>query len=243
MAAGPARWTDRLRARPELIAIPTAVAFLVFTVLYDWATEPGLSTPFTFLGALLVALVLGPPGENLGPIFPITWVSAWVTFFVVLWLLRTRTELGTVRAVLVAATVPFGATGVFEISYQLMGSVLQPWAFHAVYAWWVLWTAIGFTGIGYFRFGRAVWVLLTGYLGGFLAWGATGFDQVEWGPPATHPLAYGFNIPLKIAAFVLFGLVVHYGTAVTGSTRGHRATGSLPLVPWTASSSPVDPAE
>lgn len=202
-----------LQKRPELTLVLSAAIFASYIVAYSLTHFHSL-TPIRTLGAgYLAALFGGPTAEGQGPVFPVTWVASILSFGVALVLLRARTPLDWKRSVLISGSIPFAATGSFEITYQASGSILQPWAFHALYPFWILWTSIGLVGVGYFAPGRYFWLTFVSFLTGFLAWDLSGFSQVEWGPPSSYPIAYAFNIPLKIAAFALFLLLLHYGTA------------------------------
>jgi len=142
-----------------------------------------------------------------GGIFPFTWSASWVTF-VIAWVAGVRwTSLGRWRSLVVAASLPFGATGAFEIVYQFTGAEVQPWGFQmSAFSWIsiVLWTAVAATSLPYWRVTWDFGVLVALFAGGFIGWAALGYPQITWGAISQEPLAYGFNIALKGGAFLLF---------------------------------------
>jgi len=107
---------------------------------------------------------------------------------------------------MVAASIPFGATGLFEILFQAIGVAVHfTWG---LYDWFalLLWTAIGITGVPFWKITRLFWLSMALFAGGFSAWMLVGFPQVTSGTIGSVPVAYGFNIALKVMAFVLFVL-------------------------------------
>ncbi|MCI4331019.1 MAG: hypothetical protein L3K19_04145, partial [Thermoplasmata archaeon] len=201
------------RGRPELLLGITLLGFLAVNLV------PGPSSVGLFARSFTWALLTGPAGGGQGPIFPVTWTCAWLSFALALLYLRRGTSLGWLRALAVAAGVPFGATGVFEIAYQITGVLVQPVPFaHAPlqWAWLASWTSLGAVTLPFWRLDRRwAWVATT-FGAGFVLWGIAGFPQVTWGNVTQVPEAYAFNVPLKVLAFVLMLLPVLVGLRRTG---------------------------
>lgn len=121
------------------------------------------------------------------------------------------TRLNVMRCAMVAASIPFGATGLFEILFQTIGVTVHfTWG---PYDWFAisLWAAIGITGLPFWKLTWVFWFSLAGIIGGFWAWALLGFPQVTWGTIENVPVAYAFNIALKVMTFVLFALPMVQG--------------------------------
>jgi hypothetical protein len=119
---------------------------------------------------------------------------------------------------MIAASIPFGATGLFELLFQGVGLAVWPLRFHwGPYDWFALslWTAIGITGIPFWKITRSFWMSLAVFAGGFLVWTLVGYPQLTWETVPNVPVAYGFPIALKVMAFVLFALPTLQG--ISGS--------------------------
>lgn len=142
------------------------------------------------------------------------------------------THLNVWRCATVAASIPFGATGLFEIFFQTIGVTVHfSWG---PYDWFAisLWAAIGITGLPFWKLTWAFWFSLAGIIGGFWAWALVGFPQVTWGTIENVPVAYAFNIALKVMTFVLFALPTIQGIRESYVAKPHgpslnRASRSL----------------
>ena len=187
-----------LQERPELLFLPlTGVCFLLSLAPFAYGWQWGQN----FVHYLVV------PTAN--QISPITWSAAWITFGSTFLLLSLWTRLNVLRCAMVAASIPFGATGLFEILFQGVGLTVRPLGFYfGPYDWFAisLWTAIGITGVPFWKITRLFWLSLVTTAAGFWAWVLVGYPQVTWGTIESVPLAYGFNLALKVMAFVLFAL-------------------------------------
>ena len=106
---------------------------------------------------------------------------------------------------MVAVSIPFGATGVFEIFFQAIGVSVRGFQY-GPYDWFAisLWTAIGLTGLPFWKLTKMFWFWMAVTIAGFGAWALVGYPQVGWGPRENVPLAYALNIALKVIAFLLF---------------------------------------
>jgi hypothetical protein len=228
----PFRW-GVLWDHPEFVFLPSIV------ILFVVSDAPSIFGPQY---AVRFGAYLSNP--NQGGIFPFTWTASWCTFLIATYAGVRWTSLRLPRSILVAASLPFGATGVFELVYQFTGSVVQPWGFNmAAFAWFdlVLWTAVGFTSCVYWRITWDYLVLLGLFALGFIAWAAIGYPQITWGTIAQQPIAYGLNVALKGGAFALFLLPTLRGWQ---TVRTDRVTSggdplAIPVVP-APSESPHD---
>jgi hypothetical protein len=123
---------------------------------------------------------------------------------------------------MVAASIPFGATGLFEILFQAIGVTVRPLGFYfGPYDWFAisLWTAIGITGLPFWKITRVFWLSLAVTAGGFWAWVLVGYPQVTWGTIENVPVAYAFNSALKVMTFVLFALPTAQGIRRSGVAK------------------------
>lgn len=198
-----------LRRHPELIVLP------VLALTFGLNDLPGAYGP-----AYLEKFVeyLTDPAQ--GGIFPFTWTAAWASFLAVAAAAERWSTLGRARGLLVAGSVPFAATGLFEIVYQFVGAQVQPSAFRlAPFDWFslVLWTAVGAVGLLYARLAWDFGLAAGAFAAGFVAWGLDGYPQITWGTIEQVPVAYAFNIALKGLAFLLILLPIVRGL------RGRRS--------------------
>jgi hypothetical protein len=193
-----------LRERPELWFVPAIVLSLVtaFTEIGEAALGP----------AVLRRLALTTPD----PILPFTLTAALVTAPFLVLQMRRRTSLSRWRAVVIGASVPVGAVGLFEIPYQeiraaafpgLAGVGLPTGAVVALTAW----ILVGFSGIGWMRFDRVTAALGLALILGFAAWWALGYPQVVTPPGGNLPIAYAFNVGLKWLCFTWFAALILRG--------------------------------
>ena len=122
---------------------------------------------------------------------------------------------------MVAASVPFGATGVFELFFQAIGVSLRGFQWSA-YDWFALslWTVIGLTGLPFWRLTRMFWFWLAATVGGFGAWALVGYPQINWGTGENVPLAYSFAVALKLTAFLVFTMPLIRGIRRAGPPGG-----------------------
>ncbi len=192
-----------LQVRPELLFVPlTGVCFLLSLAPFAYGWQWGQN----FVHYLVV------PTAN--QISPVTWSAAWITFGSTFLLMFLWTRLNALRCAMVAASIPFGATGLFEIIFQAIGVTVQPLGFYMrPYDWFAisLWTAIGITALPFWKLTRVFWLAVAGIIGGFWAWVLIGYPQASWGTIESVPVPYAFNIALKVMTFVLFALPMLQG--------------------------------
>jgi hypothetical protein len=187
-----------VRPRPEVTFLPLTALMLSVTLYYfgwNWVT-----TFFQFLGN---------PGD--GPIFPLTWSLAWGTFLATAWLAVRRIGMHPIRALMVGLSVPFGATGLFELVYQEVGAASHPGVFYMSESAWialVLWASLGLTGTAYWSITRIHLSLVIVFLLGFIGWEGAGYPQVVSGGGLT---AWAFNLSLKAGAYVIVAMPLWVG--------------------------------
>ena len=186
--------------RPELLFMPlTGACFLLSLAPFAYGLP---------WGQRFVYYLLTPTANQISPA---TWSAAWITFGATFILMVRRTHLTALRCAMVASSIPFGATGVFEISFQTIGVSVKGFQW-GPYDWFAitLWAAIGITGIPFWRITKMFWLLLAGTVGGFIGWTLAGYPQVGW-IGDNIPEAYVFNIILKLAVFLLLAMPVVNG--------------------------------
>ncbi|MCI4353257.1 MAG: hypothetical protein L3K14_07750 [Thermoplasmata archaeon] len=188
---------ELVRARPELLFAPLAALFLLVNVA-PWG--PGVIYVTTFVAWFTL--------QRSNPIFPVTWLSAVVLFATMQYLYLRWTRVAWWRTFLMAATLPFAGAGLFELLYELCDKLVHPgWT---VSLWTVVslgtWISLGFVGAGSWKFSTRFWALFGGILLGFGIWSAIGFPVIDLGTATQVAWAYAFNLPLKVACFIVVGL-------------------------------------
>lgn len=202
--------------RPELLFLPLSGVCFLFSLApfaYGWGW-----------GQNFVHYLIDPTANQISPV---TWSAAWVGFGSTFLLMRLRTRLKAFRCAMVAASIPFGATGLFEIVFQAIGITIQPLTFHmSPYDWFAisLWTAIGITGLPFWRMTWIFWLSLSLIIAGFCAWVLAGYPQVSGDPTGDLQLPYAFNGSLKLMMFVLFTLPIFQGISRSWVAKLHKAS-------------------
>lgn len=136
---------------------------------------------------------------------PYTVAAGWASLIGVFVVLTRYGRLDHVRSFVISGSLPIGAVGVFEAIYQsLVGwtwTVAQSEGYHPLLLL-VAWSLPGFVGVAWWRITR-LWIALLALTGaGFVGWFAVGMA-----PPTTF-IGFAFNVPLKIAVFVLLSLPI-----------------------------------
>src|SRR5216683_8024734 len=153
-----------LQERPEFLFVPlTGVCFLLSLAPFAYGWQWGQN---------FVHYLVSPTASLISPV---TWSAAWIIFGSTFLLIFLWTRLNALRCAMVAASIPFGATGLFEILFQAIGVTVHfTWG---LYDWFalLLWTTIGVTGVPFWRITRLFWLSMALFAGGFSAWMLTGF--------------------------------------------------------------------
>src|SRR5690349_13376532 len=117
-----------LQERPELLFVPLTGVCLLFSLApfaYGWQW-----------GQNFVHYLISPTASLISPV---TWSAAWITFGSTFFLMILWTRLNTLRCAMVAASIPFGATGLFEILFQAIGVTVHftwgPYDWFAISLW------------------------------------------------------------------------------------------------------------
>ena len=158
--------------------------------------------------------------RRMGPVFPVTYACAVALVLYGLLLFRLRYRLDYVRTVTYSVGIGLAATSLFEIIWQNIGS-------SAGVGNQDLWgqilnlsaIALGFSSIRYWSSVRPVLYFVIIYLTLWIVWLGIGYPQWYNVDPTKSLLAFGFNIALKIASFVLMGLLVSYAPKGSGELR------------------------
>src|SRR5713101_4222848 len=108
-----------LQERPELLFVPlTGVCFLLSLAPFAYGWQWGQN---------FIHYLTSPTSNQISPV---TWSAAWITFGSTFLLTFRWTRLNALRCAMVAASIPFGATGFFEILFQGIGLTVRPLGFH-----------------------------------------------------------------------------------------------------------------
>jgi hypothetical protein len=160
----------------------------------------------------------------------------------------------SVRAFLIAGTVPFAGPGVFEVVFQETGRFVHPahsagYALPYVMISYATWGVLGLTGVAWWRVSWRWWIVLAHSGGGFSAWIAIGFPRVTAGTAAQLRTAYFLNISLKGSFYLVFLLSILEGMyfartgGSTNSSVGVVRTPDIAAVPTGVEDTPrVDPS-
>lgn len=155
------------------------------------------SGPGSWIGPTVLKQLLGGPTTDLNIIFPITWVSAVFSFFIILLLLFKRTS--KLNSFMIASACPFGAAFLFEFIFSIIAlivhghPILQSNPYGIVLG--VSWLIMPICGIGFWSRNRILYGSIIVFIVGFVVWILIGF-----------PILLGFsslilNYITKIASF------------------------------------------
>jgi hypothetical protein len=144
-----------------------------------------------------------------GEIFPFTWSAALTLFVYGLWLFGIRYRVDALRTILYSVGLAFAATSMFEILYQNVGAgygvgnqMLEGQLINL--------TAIALAAASVRFWSWTSWLGGAGalYAFGWVLWLGVGYPQIFDTEPTQAHVAYVFNALLKVASFVLLGLLV-----------------------------------
>ncbi|MCK5627163.1 hypothetical protein KAI23_04290 [Candidatus Bathyarchaeota archaeon] len=153
--------------------------------------------PGSWIGPTVLKQLLSGPTTDLNIIFPITWVSAVFSFFVILLLLFKRTSV--LNSFMIASVCPFGAAFLFEFIFSIVAMmvhghpILHGNPYYMVLG--VSWLIMPISGIGFWSRNRILSGSIVVFIVGFIIWIIIGF-----------PILSGFsslllNYITKIASF------------------------------------------
>jgi len=151
----------------------------------------------SWIGPTVLKSLFGGPTTDLNIIFPITWVSAVFSFFIILLLLFKRTS--KFNSFMIASACPFGAAFLFEFIFSIITlivhghPILQGNPYYIVLG--VSWLIMPICGIGFWSRNRILYGSIMIFIVGFVIWILIGF-----------PILLGFsslilNYITKIASF------------------------------------------
>ena len=151
----------------------------------------------SWIGLTVLKQLFGGPTTDLNIIFPITWVSAVFSFFIIFLLLFKRTSL--LNSFMIASACPFGAAFLFEFIFSIIAimihghPILQCNPCNIVLG--VSWLIMSISGIGFWSRNRILYGSIIIFIVGFVTWILIGF-----------PILSGFsslllNYITKIASF------------------------------------------
>jgi hypothetical protein len=153
--------------------------------------------PGSWIGPTVLKQLLGGPTTDLNMIFPITWVSAVISFFIILMLLFKRTS--KLNSLMVASACPFGADFLFGFILSIIAliihghPILQGNPYYIIQG--ISWLIMPISGIGFWLRNRILDVSIIVFIIGFVVW-----VMIEF------PILSGFssillNYITKIASF------------------------------------------
>ena len=153
--------------------------------------------PGFWIGPTVLKQLLGGPTTDLNIIFPITWVSAVFSFFIIFLLLFKRTSL--LNSFMIASACPFGAAFLFEFIFSIIALIVHghPILYGNPYYFFVgvSWLIMPISGIGFWSRNKILYSSIIVFIVGFVIWIMIGF-----------PILSGFsslllNYITKIASF------------------------------------------
>ena len=153
--------------------------------------------PGSWIGPTVLKQLLGGPTTDLNIIFPITWISAVFSFFIILLLLFKRTS--KLNSFMIASACPFGAAFLFEFIFSIIAliihghPILQGNPYYIVLG--ISWLIMPISGIGFWLRNRILYGLIIIFIVGFVVWVMIGF------PILSGFLSLILNYITKIASF------------------------------------------
>jgi len=201
-----------LRSHPELLAVPLGT--------YFWIGS------FTSVGVASEASneaqqILMPGSHGPDPILPLTLACALLAFLLTYVAVTRRTVRDTnegrishyLRPLLIAAPLPIGAVGLFELVFQFELSRAIPTLWFLLDSHGLIclssMAGLGFIGVGWWNPDRVWSILLIGTAAGFVVWFLVGFplpihDTAGYYVPNRNiPLGFAFDASLKAAVFAV----------------------------------------
>jgi len=196
------RLRERLIERPELLSVPTLIIWLIVNVP-RWEIFSGQS-----LALLLVriGLLMGPTFNSTQiEIFPLTYVLAWTSIIIALFLFRSKVRLNWIRTLILSFSFPFAFIAFFEEIWQNLWTArgLPPPLSNEI--WMLSWLIFGFSTIQFWRFSKKSLLALFVIAIGFGFWVITGYQQLAETGSLLVPL---LNWATKLVTFVLFAFLL-----------------------------------
>ena len=126
----------------------------------------------SWIGSSVLKQLLAGPTTDLNIIFPITWISAVSSFFILLLLLFKRTS--KLNSFMIASACPFGAAFLFEFIFSIIAltvhghPILQGNPYYIVLG--VSWLVMPISGIGFWSRNRVIYISIIIFILGFVIW-------------------------------------------------------------------------
>ena len=151
--------------------------------------------------------------QGASDIFPYTWASALLLFLFALWLFHWRYRVDLTRTIVYSLGLAFAATSLFEIIYQNIGAGQgignQGWEGQVINLSAI---AFGFASVRFWRLTRWNMAVVGLYLLGWILWLGVGYPQIHDSDVTTALHGYIFNAALKVASYVVIGLLVSFAS-------------------------------
>ena len=178
-----------LRGYPFLLYIPLWMLWIFFNFTGSGA----------WIGSTVLKQLISGPTAELNIIFPITWMSAIVSFLITIFFLKRRTAL--VNSLLISGASQFGAAFLFEFVFSIIAfymhghPILQGNTFYCFIGF--IWLIMPICGIGFWSCNNYLLFSIGFFVFGFLVWILIGFPILSDFPSLI------LNYVTKIASFAI----------------------------------------
>jgi hypothetical protein len=155
--------------------------------------------PGAWIGPTVITQLFSGPTTDLNIIFPITWISAVVSFISIIYFLRNRTSFSNSLAISGASQL--GAAFLFEFIFSIIAlcihghSILEGNPFYIIIG--ISWLIMLICGIGFWSWNRHLQVSIGLFVLGFFIWSVIGFPILK----GVDSIA--LNYLTKIASFYI----------------------------------------
>jgi len=191
--------------KPEFLFVPTLAIWLIVNVP-PWQIFNGQSL---VLIMVRTGLLMGPIfGSVQIEIFPLTYVLAWVSVVIALYLFKSKVKLNWVRALVLSFTFPFAFIAFFEEIWQNLWIVrgLPPPLSNEL--WMASWLTLGCSTIQFWKFSKKSLFVLLVIILSFGIWATSGYQQLSETSGLFVPV---LNWTTKSGTFLLLDLLLFDG--------------------------------
>ena len=156
---------------PWIIYIPLWTLWIVLNF-----TGPG-----SWIGPTVINQLISGPTTDLNVIFPITWISAVVSFISIIYFLRNRTQL--FNSIAISAASQLGAAFLFEFVFSIIALYIHGHPILEGNPYYIgiglSWLIMLICGIGFWSLNQHLKASIGLFVMGFFVWSAIGFPILE----------------------------------------------------------------
>lgn len=137
--------------------------------------------PGAWIGPIFLKQLVSGPRTDLNVIFPITWISAVVSFIFIIYFLRNRTSF--LNSLAISAASQLGAAFLFEFVFSIIAlcihghPILEGNPYYVVIG--LSWLVMPICGIGFWSWNQHLQASIGLFVLGFLVWTVIGFPILK----------------------------------------------------------------